>query len=76
MKRRGFILGLGSLTLYKDFVRRDETVYLWRTLRTSDYSHVSLVNCDIKRMPWFTDEIMIDCDAPNYKICDNRLHTV
>lgn len=63
MKRRGFIFGIFSLVLYREFIRENGTIYLTRTLRTSDYSRVSIKNCKIKRVPWFSEGLMINVDA-------------
>jgi len=74
MNRRGFVIAIGSLVVYREFVRENETVYLGSTLRVSDYSNVSIKNCKIRQAAWFPKgEAMIHIDAP-CEIMNNEIY--
>lgn len=73
MRRRELLWGLVTLPFHKEFVRRDETVWLAKTLKTSDYTRVQIHNCEIRKLPWFSGETMIYADSDNYDISDNSI---
>ncbi len=63
MNRRLFVLGGLSLLITKNFVRKNETIYLSKTLRQSDYGEFSIMNCKIKPLPWFSGESLIHLNS-------------
>ena len=75
MDRRNALFALGSLILYKRFVRYNETIYVNKTLRSSDYSKFDVQKCHIKRGPFLPkDELLIYLDTDDYCFRNNTIY--